>query len=582
MNSQLDKDFDLSRMRDRYAELSDVVPAVLTLGMIKLRRANAAGGAEREALLVAAERAFMSIQGEAQGVATYHLSLGQVYHRLGKTEQGETEFAALLARNDDGLALAVAGAYRELGLEARSREVNMAVYERGSSEVRQQAAVSLALLASDREERKKWLHNADPEDEFVRNSLLDLEADEALQRGDLQTAAEKYHAVAEAFKRRADHDSSSANNASLAMSREYACSGELEDLDEAILMMQKARSLSPENSLVLGNLSSLLSFRAQIKTLERWIRTRPLRLTSSESNTLINALTQGPERDAVLTALRKDGDMHQSLELARQAEVLAPGSWNTYTLYLSWHGLNRDVKALGQLAERLRQVPNLDTSSYIRMRQTYIDGTDLDQRREDANNGLSRAEGRMEQAQRSGHMPTVAAATLLKGQALIGKAQLDARYETAMEAATVYSESDRLWSSLGARVESSEALMMAAIFKAAEHNDTLRQTWETDARRLGPDLIIHNLLEGGDASAVSALRERSELAETLVIRRQLSQESSGLFDWIIGRLAGDTDLEARGHAAMSRPDLIAREEIALILDPSAEAERLRLELRRRE
>ena len=52
----------------------------------KLRRANESSGEARAELLAAAERLFLSIREEAEGVPAYHLGLGQVYHRLGRAD----------------------------------------------------------------------------------------------------------------------------------------------------------------------------------------------------------------------------------------------------------------------------------------------------------------------------------------------------------------------------------------------------------------------------------------------------------------------------------------------------------------
>jgi tetratricopeptide (TPR) repeat protein len=272
--------------------------------------------------------------------------------------------------------------------------------------------------------------------------------------------------------------------------------------------------------------------------------------------------------------------MHRSLELVRQAQVLSPSRLDVYTLQLAWHRLNRDEEALHDLAERLRRVPNLDTSSYSRMRKTYIAGGDHVQRVEEAENSVSRAAGRIENALRGGHQPTAAAALFLKGSALISRAELDMRYESAMEAVTAFREAEHMWPSVSAQQGLGEALLLSALLKVAEHNDTLRQTWKVEARRFGWNLIIHRLLEAGDAASIRVLQAQQELAESVVLRKQAPDESLGLSDWIVGRLTAETDLEARGHIAMSRAYLVKLDEIELILYASSEAAKLRLELRR--
>jgi tetratricopeptide (TPR) repeat protein len=161
LSQKVDQVASLKPLRDRYMALTAVVPAALMLGRFKLRRAQASGGHTRQMLLDQAERAFLSIQSEAQGTAAYHLNLGQVYYRLGKKEKGKQELETLLKQNDPALKLAVARAFRELGLSTRARALAKEVHRAADEQaVRSEAAHLLALLATTTEDRRRWLRQA--------------------------------------------------------------------------------------------------------------------------------------------------------------------------------------------------------------------------------------------------------------------------------------------------------------------------------------------------------------------------------------------------------------------------------------
>ncbi|MEM9193571.1 MAG: hypothetical protein AAGF12_30635, partial [Myxococcota bacterium] len=157
LGERVDTDPELMALRAAYEAQSSVVPAALTLGTIKLRRAAGVSGEAKEQLLVEAERAFLAIQGEAEGVPSYHMGLGQVYHRLGKVEEGEAELEALLASGDPDIVLSVAAVYRELGLVGRAREVAEDVFSRGAQPFADSAASFLAVVSDDLDEKEEWL-----------------------------------------------------------------------------------------------------------------------------------------------------------------------------------------------------------------------------------------------------------------------------------------------------------------------------------------------------------------------------------------------------------------------------------------
>src|SRR5262249_33927026 len=142
MSARMAGDPLLKGLRAEYLRHEAAVPASLALGQVKLRRANAASGDERRALLDAAEKVFLSIRTEAEGNPTYHLGLGRVSPRLGRTEEGNAELDRVLARSEPELTLGVAQVYRDLGLYVRAKQIAEGLYGSSAEQRWKQAAAS--------------------------------------------------------------------------------------------------------------------------------------------------------------------------------------------------------------------------------------------------------------------------------------------------------------------------------------------------------------------------------------------------------------------------------------------------------
>ncbi|MCA9608545.1 MAG: SEL1-like repeat protein [Myxococcales bacterium] len=198
LREQIQADASLAEIRDAYGAQTTIVPTVLALGTLKLRRAHDATGDERQAFLADAERLFLAIRQEAAGVPAYHLSLGQVYHRLGRTEEGEAELRGLLESGDPEMSLQVAGVYRELGLIERARAVATDVYDNRASggelseQLRLGAAQMMALMATTLDDREMWLGRAPQDNPAIRNELLGVRAERALRERNPAEASQLY------------------------------------------------------------------------------------------------------------------------------------------------------------------------------------------------------------------------------------------------------------------------------------------------------------------------------------------------------------------------------------------------------
>lgn len=234
LRTELDGDRRLARLAEEVRRRSHVVPAALALGMVRLRQASAAPGDARPRLLAGAEEAFLSVRSQAEGQAEFHLGLGQVYHRLGKTEEGERELTRVLAAKESRLRLMVGEVYRELGLPRRAGEVAEAVWnEFPDAESKNGAAALRSLVAENEEEEETWLARADQSIPFVRRSLMSIRGDRKLREGDAAEADKLFAAVADEYGSEAARSAASANNAALAESRRFRCTGNVAHLEKA-------------------------------------------------------------------------------------------------------------------------------------------------------------------------------------------------------------------------------------------------------------------------------------------------------------------------------------------------------------
>jgi hypothetical protein len=574
---QLKQDPALTRLQMEYHRQGDVVPVALSLGTVKLRRASRARGARRQALLAGAERVFLSIQSEAQGAPSFHLGLGQVYHRLGKREEGERELKELLARNKPELSLAVGRAYRELGLIKRARTVAQAVYDQGTTSQMNEAAVLMALMATDRDQREAWFRKADQTDPFVKNNLLELEAGKALRGGKLDEADRKFAQVTQSYARSATRSSAAANNAGLAQARRYICTGEISHLDESIKYLESARRLQPDSSLVIANLASIIDHHVVLDVLGKWIRIRVLGLNDNEASRLIGALAAGPLRAEVLKLLRQDTRVRRLLDLQQQQEVLAPGRTGPYTAESGWYALLDDLQGMKQLKQRLDRVTALDTTDQDANLEKWLAGADDADRLENLRQHLARLDRLQQAAKRAGHKPTLAAVWLLKARTYLSLATIDNKLESIGQAVQAARTAHRLWPAVGASNMLANALVHSAILEAASRSPRLARLWKREGRRYGSYLFLHRV-SGTAADLLPALRASPALREAVTLRKAALNDRPDLADWMLARAGGDASFTAATCEAFKRPLVRLGVEVDARLAPNSDSSKLMLKV----
>ncbi len=567
VDGQLAKDHELTRLRDDYASLSGVIDVAIQWGTIKLRRAQGTTGDERQALLDGAERAFLAIASDGQGVPSYHLGLGQVYYRLGREDEAEREFGNLLDDDPPGVQIAVARTYRDLGLVERAKEIATSVYEHSESPAKESAAALMALTVSDFDERRSWLERSG-DSPVVKRELLSLEGDELQLKGELAAADQKYARVVAEWSKETTTNPAAANNAAVALFSRFTCTGDLDRLREAVVLLEQSRSRQPDSAVVLGNLASAVESVATAEMLDQWVRTPLLLLDASEIDELVAMLSTGPMGARVRGTIAKNPSMRRALELSHQEQVLAPRRLDAHVRLLQWYARLRDGKHLAQLAQVVREATlekSRETDSY----QRYIDG-DFDQDRlEQIESRLRHFEARLPIVQRKRHAPTLAALHATRGELLLTKAMLtkDARY--ARDAAKAFALADEHWPELGTRRSQSGALVQAALLEAATSSVAMREAYDTYRRRFGTMALLAWLLED-DGDALAALRTQPGLAEAAALRREAQTDVLTLSDWILANVARDEALLTASRPVLERSGVRDRVEIDLMISPFPE------------
>ncbi len=572
LEEQIEQDRELSRLRDEYTALAGVVGIAIQWGTIKLRRANAEEGEARQKLLDGAERAFLAIGREGSGVPSYHLGLGQVYYRMGKEQEGERELASLLDDDPLEVQLAVASTYRELGLVARAREVAEHVYETAEPPLTHAAAQLIAVMATDRDEVRTWLGRCDQSQASVRWRLLELEASDLVEKGDYAGADAKLAEVAAGWGEQSKHDSTAANNAALAVLSRYECTGEIARLREAVELLERSRSLAPDNALVVGNLGSSIELLASVELLELSLHPERLRLSHAEVQDLLIALLHGPEHARLRKAMSTSQSLRRALDMIQQEQVLAPKSASPYGRLLRWHSRRADERALAQLARTVESV-KVDLTDETAARAAAIAGSMDATALEDLEHQLTNYEALEGAVQRHGHRPTHAALLWLKADALQGLAVLRKDEPSARRAVEAFAAAHAQWDGLDTTAHAS-ALLHLAMLEATKDSAT-RDDMDALRRQLGPEGLMAWLLRDGGAT-LTALRARPELAEAIALRRGVDAARLDVFDWLLAQLGSDAELLTASTTILSRPEIRTYYDLGPKLTPGPEGiERVR-------
>jgi cellulose synthase operon protein C len=569
LGEEMEKDPRLARLAEEVGRRSHVVPAALTLGMIRLQQANAASGDARKQRLAGAEQAFLSVRSQAEGKPEFHLGLGQVYYRLGKPEDGERELARVLAEEDPRLRLQVGRVYRELGLTARAKQVAEAVYaDAVPDEVKTGAAVLRSLVADNQDDEETWLSRADQKIPFVRRGLMSLQGERKLREGDAAGADELFATVADEYGKEAARDSAAANNAAVAEGQRFRCTGDIARLEKAAAYYAQSYRTQPDSAIVAGNLAVGWRQLAVARALGKWFELGTLRPTYGDAMEILDVLATGPERAVLRERLGADAAYRRSNDALRQWQILAPQNAETYGVEEVFLSLLDDGAGLASLRDRLGRVKLNQSTEY----EAWISGSKDEERRKDVAETAARYQ-RTLAATRGDKRARAAVLILLaenkRVEALLGEAEaaLGERERMLGEAAKLLPLAGVERVHAGARLS---VAVMAAVAAAPE----ARAMWEAKRRTHGTVFLAHAMAQAAPA-ARDAIRSHPLLAGIKPVLERWLADGATFELWLFASAIGDADLERRVAEAMRRSNALVRAEVAAGLHPeypsSAEA-----------
>jgi hypothetical protein len=568
LGEQLDTDAELAGLRKTYLAYSDVVSMSVSLGSYKLRRALGATGDERTTLLSEAENAFLAIRQDAEGMPQFHLGLGQVYYRLGRKDDGEAEFASVLAHEEPELDMLAAHAYRDLGNVARSREIAERVFESGKKPFSDTAAVLLGLIARSTDDAEMWFSRADQSQPFVKTSLLEVKARRLFDEGNAAEAAQVMGEAAAFHEKDAAISATAANNAAVAHSFIYACTGNFRTLQKAVASFDAAVKLDPQSALTVGNAADAHFRAGMLEVLGAWINPKALRL-SSEASSTVDALLSGPERAKVLAALKANASIARAMTLTEQEMALAPNRGRSFDRALLWYAWTRDATKLTLLREQLTsRGVDIDDAESIRGRAAHVSGEDDDQDLAALAQHADRLRAALERV--GGDKRSSAVGYMLLSQTLGRIAYMKMDITDARAAVTASRAARKAWPAIDNGRTLSRTLVLLAALEAPAAAEAIK----SDSRiySIAGALYKHST----DAQAMlAAVRKTEAFSEAVRLRKAVTDGEATITDWFIGALAGDSDLTAQGTTFFT--DELQQLRLAIDLELDSTSPRLLLQ-----
>ena len=356
--ARLRTDTEIATRREVLVREASIVPAALDLGIVRLRRAQTmTDPPARQRELEAAEKTFLAIQGFAGESDEYRLVLGQVYYWLGRHDEGRKLLDELLAANERGfeVLLSVGRVLREVGAVSEARVLVEEAYDREKDQAKKsQAAAFRSLMRLDLDDQITWLRRADPAEVRVKAGLSTALGNKAIEEGDDEIAARHLRDAVAAYEGQPP-DAAALNNAALAYFSLFRATGKRSAYDQGTHALEKAVAIDPSDSILLYNAAVTILAGATMDIVGDVIDLETLRM-QGDIELLSYLYADAAGREAVREQVRTHVGITKALAHLDKVLVLQPKRGDTYDALASIHGFARDVEALQDLLQRLRQV----------------------------------------------------------------------------------------------------------------------------------------------------------------------------------------------------------------------------------
>jgi hypothetical protein len=579
MQNEIAGDPNLSRLQAEYLRHEAVVPASMTLGMVKLGRASEASGKERDALLADAERAFLAIRAAAEGQPSYHLGLGEIYHRLGKVEDGDRELDALLGQGSPELASEVANVYRSLGKLAKCRAILEQQHASASDErIKHHAAYMLSLLAASLDDKELWLNKSDATASAVKASLHEVQGARALLRDDREGADRAFAASAKIWSQEAEHNAAAVNNVAVASMARYSATGDVTHLRNAASQFDQSMRRQPDAAITTQNAMDTHEHLGLATVLERHLKVDVLALSQGECEVIVDMVLDSDDGDAVRAALKADKHLQRAQELAKRVQLLAPHHQDGYRTELRWFSWHDDVAGMKGLHERLSRGQRLDIGQTAVQRREFEAGTRDAESLRSLEQGTAIAAHRLARAKASGHAATIAAAHITAG-ALVANRLLAFEQGTITELVAPYRAAYEAWPQGGTANRLFNVLNTAAIFGARQATPAFDQLYTAQYRKQSVMPLVESAVRGpSGAEIAAAIAKQPEVTEARELLRKHPRTKGSFNLYLWGGWTGDDELRKFGATVFDNPIALSSRKIEVLLYPGEAREAAELAL----
>jgi hypothetical protein len=356
-----------------------VASVALDLGLIHLRRAQAAADPDaRRAELEEAEKAFLAVRGVAGDTEDYKLRLGQVYHWLGRSEEGDRLFDELLSASDrrPDLMIAIARALRDVGAWSEARTLTEEAWNKATDEdVRYRAAEMRALTPLDTDDEIVWLERSDATQPYVRAMLSSAKGGRHAERGHWNDAARCYRETVDAYAAMPD-SGATLNNRALASLKLYECTGDLAAFRNGVAAMRASLRLQPGSGVAVGNSASTLIEEAVLDILAEEFDLTRLRIRGYV-DFLACLSPDAPTATRLARRLREHPSLREAWRQIDLAYRLAPRGTLAPELALTVLDRTRELPEMRSLAERVAAAQfDLDDAAGVAQKQYRGEGAD--------------------------------------------------------------------------------------------------------------------------------------------------------------------------------------------------------------
>lgn len=532
LSAQLAKDRGLQAARDRYRKSTSVVPAIMDLGVARLRAAQGeVDVAQRKALLTSAEQAFLTLKSVAGESDEYRLFLGQIYFWSGREAEGRALFDELLASKQRDLPTlyGLADIFRDLGESNDACKLLEEAFSKTKNGNEKAMVIGLrALLARSTDERIEWLSKGDASTPGLEVSLLEARGRKAEESGDVEQAKRCYLQALAAYEKQ-ERTSANLNNSALLHRAIYQLDGRLADFEKAARLLSEAVGLDPANSILAFNAASSLLDAAVIRLAGDRVPPGLLQYDMGMGS-LQFLYGKESEKATLLTALQADPNFRKALGHFWDALLLSPKNTELYAWGVGVFYFMADEAALERLLAKAAEQEfdftgqKQDVERYLKKERDAEMKTSIAAQRE----RISKMEAGLKDPRFKAMAQAPATSIKLAGYA-IGEDPKVHSWIADLRHAVEVAPSSRLRAS----VES--ALEIAALETLAKEDRECAGLIEANRRLLGSSQLLRLLVRSrGD------LGERVRKHPAVIAAREMNFEvvnlfpaSFGLDDWVM-------------------------------------------------